>query len=411
MTTTDDTNQSTGVGNEFGREPAASDPRGPIGQPDKGAARHGQARRPGTPRTVVVAAAVAALVGSGVGIGTYAGLDHRSADTTTEAVKALSARQQAAGGVASAAAAIDPSIVTINVAAGQEGGTGSGVIIKSSGWILTNNHVVTLDSSIPATTRDISVTLENGRRLQVDAVRTDATDDLAVVHVADAGSLPAATMASSAHLVVGQPVVAVGAPLGLSNTVTAGIVSALGRPVQTGRSGQSVFDAIQTDAAINPGNSGGALVNIAGQVVGINSANASTQSAGSGGQPGSIGIGFAIPSDAAGRIAQELISTGQAEHAAIGVTVQPAQSSGDGPTSGAGATITSVTPGGPASKAGLRPGDVITKVGPQLVDDPVGLAAAVRSDAPGKTVQVTVARNGSDRVVSVTLTAARSRKQ
>jgi putative serine protease PepD len=203
-------------------------------------------------------------------------------------------------------------------------------------------------------------------------------------------------------------VAAVGAPLGLSNTVTSGIVSALGRPVQTGSSGQSVFDAIQTDAAINPGNSGGALVNLAGQVVGINSANASTQAAGSDGQPGSIGIGFAIPSDEAGRISQELITTGHAKHAAIGVTVRPALSTGDGPTSAAGATVASVVPGGPAAQAGMRPGDVITKVGHQLIDDPVSLAAAVRSYAPGRTISVTVSHGGVDRVVSVTLTAATS---
>jgi putative serine protease PepD len=391
------------------REPGqtGSDPGTPHSPHDDGVGRRVGGGRPAATRTAVIAAAVAALVGSSVGVGAYAALENHSGDATS-AAPAVVARAGAAGGVAAAAATIAPSIVTINVASGQTGGTGSGVIIRSNGWILTNNHVVTLDSSITATPRDITVTLENGRQAKVDAVRTDATDDLAVVHVTGVGVLPAATMAPSGSLVVGQPVAAVGAPLGLSNTVTSGIVSALGRPVQTGSSGQSVFDAIQTDAAINPGNSGGALVNIAGQVVGINSANASTQAAGSSGQPGSIGIGFAIPSDEAGRISQELITTGHAEHAAIGVTVRPALSTGDGPTSAAGATIASVVPGGPAAQAGMRPGDVITKVGHQLIDDPVSLAAAVRSYTPGRTVSVTVSRGGVDRVVSVKLTAATS---
>jgi putative serine protease PepD len=220
----------------------------------------------------------------------------------------------------------------------------------------------------------------------------------------DRSSLAAATFARSSAAVVGQPVVAVGAPLGLSNTVTSGIVSAVNRPVQAGNEGEAVFAAIQTDAAINPGNSGGPLVDLEGHVLGINAAIATAPSSSGAAGGGSIGIGFAIPSDEAVRIGDELINTGQATHAVIGVTVQPAGPAGNtGPTSAAGATVVTVAPGSPAAAAGIEPGDVITAVGKQRVDDPVGLTAAVRSYAPGETVPVTVVRNGKTRVVDTTL--------
>jgi putative serine protease PepD len=187
--------------------------------------------------------------------------------------------------------------------------------------------------------------------------------------------------------------------------VTSGIISALGRPVQTGNDGTAVFAAIQTDAAINPGNSGGPLVDLGGHIVGINSAIASPgAAAGNGAVAGNIGIGFAIPSDEATRVATQLISTGHATHAVIGVSVQaPAAASGGGPTSSEGANVVAVTPGGPADKAGIQKGDSITMVGDQRIDDPVGLQAAVRSYAPGRTVPVTYARNGSSHTVQVTL--------
>jgi putative serine protease PepD len=306
------------------------------------------------------------------------------------------------GSVEAAAAKIGPSVVTINVSSQTVQDTGSGVIIRADGYILTNNHVIAAAAGGAGT---IQVLLNDGRQVPATIVGADSSDDLAVVKVNLTG-LTAASFASSSTLQVGQSVVAVGAPLGLSDTVTAGIVSTLARPVTTSSdSGNTtaIFDAVQTDAAINPGNSGGPLVNLAGAVVGINAAMATDSS--SGGlqlpgqqdQSGSIGIGFAIPSDEASRIAGELINTGKATHAVLGVQVVD-------PTDGsAAAQIQSVTAGGPAAKAGLKAGDLVTKVNNQLIDSSDPLVAAIRSYAPNSTVQLTYTRGGSSSTVSVKL--------
>ena len=364
-------------------------------------------------RAVVVSALVAAVVGAGVGVGLYAALDRDHANSAAISVTTQSAPAtgRSAGTVTAAAALIGPSVVTINVSAGDQGaGTGSGVIIRPDGYVLTNNHVVTLDSSSAASSNQIAVTLANGSSQAASVVGTDPADDLAVVKLAGQAKLSAAIFAKSSALQVGQSVVAVGAPLGLSNTVTSGIVSALERPVQAGNSGESIFNAIQTDAAINPGNSGGPLVDLNGHVVGINSAIATAGSGnGETASSGNIGIGFAIPSDEATRIAAELIATGKAGHAIIGVSVAAAPAAqGGGPTSAAGATVTAVTPNGPAAKAGIKAGDVITSVGQQRIDDSTSLIAAVRSYTPGQTVPITINRNGASRTVPVTLAASSS---
>ena len=355
-------------------------------------------------RTVALAAFVAAVVGAGVGVGSYAALDHPAKSpsiiVTTGPAPGTS---DSAGTVAEAAAVIAPSVVTINVAGSAGAGTGSGVIIRSDGYVLTNDHVVTLDAASPASGNQITVTLSDGSALSASVIGTDVADDLAVVKLTGRTALSAATFAKSSQLRVGQQVVAVGAPLGLSNTVTSGIVSALDRPVQAGTSGESIFNAIQTDAAINPGNSGGPLVDLAGHVVGINSAIAATGN----GSSGNIGIGFAVPADQATRMAAQLIATGRATHAVIGVTVSSATAAqGDGPTSVQGATITGVTPGGPAARAGIRVGDVVTAVGRQRIDDATGLIAVVRSYAPGARVSVTITRDGAPDTVAVTLAAS-----
>ncbi|HTZ43300.1 MAG TPA: trypsin-like peptidase domain-containing protein [Jatrophihabitans sp.] len=348
---------------------------------------------------VLVAALVAALVGAGVASGTYAAFDHDS--TTVRGVAAPVS--PGTGTVASAAAAISPSVVTINTSGGSASGTGSGFVLRSQGYVVTNDHVVTLDGGVPASAATIGVTLSGGKQVPATVVGTDPGNDLAVIKLSDGGSYPAATVADSSTLVVGQSVVAVGAPLGLSNTVTSGIVSALARPVQAGNNGQAIFNAVQTDAAINPGNSGGPLVDLAGRVIGVNSAIATAGSSGSG-QSGSIGIGFAIPSNEVSRIANELIDTGHATHATLGVSVSATSGTqSGGPTSAAGATVEAVTPGGPAAKAGLAVGDVITAVGKQRVDDSTGLIAAVRSYPPGTAVPLTVSRNGTTSTVTVTL--------
>ncbi len=351
---------------------------------------------------------VALLVGAGSTAVTYAVVRHQ--DMASSSVVSRSTQTapplKVDGTVAMAAAAISNSVVTVNVASGSQGGTGSGIIIKSDGYILTNNHVVTLDSQTQATANQITVTLPDGSTKAATVVGTDTTDDLAVIRVTSSG-LSAASFASSSALVVGQTVVAMGAPLGLSNTVTSGIVSALARPVATGSGASaSIFDAIQTDAAINPGNSGGPLVDLNGHVVGVNSAIAGTGAGNaSTAQSGNIGIGFAIPADEASRIASELITTGKATHAILGISVNGAQNN-SGPTSAAGARVAAVQSGSPAQQAGIQIGDIITQIGKQRIDDSIGAIAATRSHAPGTTVSVTVQSNGQTKTVSVTLGSA-----
>jgi putative serine protease PepD len=348
---------------------------------------------------------VAVIVGAGSTAVTYALVHH--ADKATPSAGLSGSTQTAPspkpdGTVAAAAAALNP---TVNVTNGNQGGTGSGIVIKSDGYILTNNHVVTLDSQTQAGANQITVTLPDGSTTAATVVGTDPSDDLAVIKVA-AANLTSAAFASSAALVVGQTVVAMGAPLGLSNTVTSGNVSALARPVATGSgTSGSIFDAIQTDAAINPGNSGGPLVDLNGHVVGVNSAIAGTGAGSSGAQSGNIGIGFAIPADEASRIATELITTGKATHAVLGISVNGAQTN-TGPTSATGAKVAAVQPGSPAEQAGIRAGDVITQIGKQRIDDSVGAIAATRSHAPGTTVAVTVQSSGQSKTVSVTLGSA-----
>jgi putative serine protease PepD len=249
------------------------------------------------------------------------------------------------------------------------------------------------------------VTFSDGRSTPFTVVGTDPADDIAVVRAEGVSGLTPITMGSSKDLKVGQNVVAIGSPLGLQGTVTTGIISALDRPVTTGdeSTGQhSVMSAIQTDAAINPGNSGGALVNMNGELVGVNSAIASLgggQDSG-GGQAGSIGLGFAIPADQAKRISDELVSTGTVTHASLGVQLANAPGAH-------GAAIASVAPNGPAAAAGLPNGVVITKVDDRVIDGADALVAAVRSKAPGDTVTLTYATDsGAPQTVQVTLGSA-----
>jgi putative serine protease PepD len=389
---------------QYGGYPPPMPP--PAAPPAFGGGESGRPASTGR-RTILVAALVAALVGGGVGAGTAALVDGSSSSSSNSSGLLFSTQTAPAakvdGTVSAAAAKIGPSVVTIVVTSGQQQDTGSGVIIRSDGYILTNNHVI----AAAAGGGTIDVTLTDGRQASGKVVGTDPSDDLAVVKVALSG-LTAATFASSSSLVVGQTVVAVGAPLGLSDTVTSGIVSNTARPVQTGDStSQAVFDAVQTDAAINPGNSGGPLVNLNGDVVGINAAIATDQSSGGlqvpgqSSQAGNIGIGFAIPSDEASRIANELISTGKSTHALIGVSVTDAAST---PSSTAtGARLRTVTAGSPAAKAGLQVGDVVTKLDSQRIDTADALVAAVRSHAPGQTVTVTYTRGGTSATAQVTL--------
>ncbi len=320
-----------------------------------------------------------------------------SSDTSAPVERTLS--------VSAIAARVLPSVVTISVTTPVSTATGSGVIIRSDGYILTNNHVV---ANAAAGAR-ISVTLyQELQQISAEIVGRDPKTDLAVIRIQTADPLPAATLGRSGSLVVGAPLVAIGAPLGLAGTVTTGIVSALDRnptvPAESG--GESLLiGAIQTDAAINPGNSGGPLLDGRGQVVGINTAIATVPGGyGDRGASGNIGVGFAIPIDYAKSIAEEIIQTGRATHPHIGVsavTITPdgATASGTSP----GAMVRGVEAGGPAALAGLRPGDIITKVNNFTVGNSNDLIAATRVHRIGERITVTFERDRRVQTVEVTL--------
>ena len=366
----------------------------------------GKAKRGGTAALLALA-----LLGGGVAGGAVASALDDGATTTT-VVSPLAGGKVVSGTISgtpeAAAAAIGPSVVTVEVTGqttsdfGQpqaQSDTGSGIVIRSEGYIVTNNHVV----AAAAGGGSVHVTLANGDTVPATIVGTDPTTDLAVIKITGVDGLKAATFADSESIVVGQAVLAIGAPLGLANTVTQGIVSTLHRPVRTGENAnaQAVIDAIQTDAAINPGNSGGALVDLAGRVVGINSAIATA----GGGSSGNIGVGFAIPSAVATKVAAQLIADGKAVHAQMGVGVNNAPNTTDG-APGLGASIKSLTNGGPAERGGLQVGDVVTKVDDRRVTDADSLIVAIRSHDPGETVTLTVTRGSATKTVKVTLASA-----
>jgi putative serine protease PepD len=309
------------------------------------------------------------------------------------------------GTVEQVAAKVVPGVVMLETDLGRQSEEGSGIVLSADGLILTNSHVIAAASvggrdGAPAGARKTTVTFADGRTAPFNVVGTDPTTDIAVVRVQGVSGLPPITLGSSANLRVGQPVVAVGSPLGLEGTVTTGIVSALNRPVSTtGDTGNqnTVLDAIQTDAAINPGNSGGALVNMNGDLIGVNSAIATLGGESADSQSGSIGLGFAIPIDQAKRIADELISTGTASHASLGVQVTNDKGSH-------GARVVEVVPGGAAAGAGLPSGVVVTKVDDRTINSADGRVAAVRSKAPGDKVVLTyLEASGEPRTVQVTL--------
>jgi putative serine protease PepD len=351
---------------------------------------------------LLAAASLSAVLGAGAGVGSYAYLTSASgAATSPISVSTLPAAQSPKldGTVGAAAAKIDPSLVTINVQNGSGSGLGSGVVIDNEGHILTNAHVV--DGASDGGT--ITVTFGDGRTIPATVVGTSETNDLAVIKVDGGENLTPAVFAKSDSLQVGQTVVAAGAPLGLSESVTSGIVSNTARPVRSGSNNDAVYLAVQTDAAINPGNSGGPLVDLNGAVVGINSSIASTGSS-SNAQSGNIGIGFAIPSDVALRVATDLIDHGSSKNAALGVTVGGTDSE---QPSGVGVPLQSVVSGGAADKAGLQAGDVVTKVNDFHTTTADGLIAATRFYAPDTVVKVTYTRDdGSPQTVDVTLGSA-----
>jgi putative serine protease PepD len=299
----------------------------------------------------------------------------------------------------SVTSAVQESVVAIQVASQGGGAEGSGVVLDSDGRILTNNHVV-------ADADTVQVTLSDGRVYEADIVGTDPATDLAVVQLSDPPSdLKAASFADSADVVVGEPVMALGNPLGLANTATTGIVSALDRPVTASAedgSDQVVTNAIQIDAAVNPGNSGGPLFNASGEVIGITSSIATLSGGMSSGGSGSIGLGFAIPANLATQIGDQLKEDGTAEHAFLGVSLQDATATADDVTR-RGAGVVEVVPDSPAGEADLQKGDVIVGIDGDPVNGSASLTAFVREKDAGAESVLTVVRDGSTQEVEVTL--------
>jgi putative serine protease PepD len=398
---------------------------------------------------LAVGALAVAVVSAGIGGAAASVIEHNgqlpiASDGTSlgGAAPSLPARNAPVGTVEQVAAKVVPSVVMLETDLGRQSEEGSGIILSSDGLILTNNHVVATaanpghaaaphapppeghapppegidprdppgppepggprepDSDRANGKPKTTVTFSDGRTAEFTVVGADPTTDIAVVRVQGISGLTPISLGSSANLRVGQPVMAVGSPLGLEGTVTTGIVSALNRPVSTtGETGNqnTVLDAIQTDAAINPGNSGGALVNMSGQLVGVNSAIATLGGDSADAQSGSIGLGFAIPVDQAKRIADELIKSGTASHASLGVQVTNDKGT-------PGAKVVEVVPNGAAAAAGLPGGVVVTKVDDRTVNSADALVAAVRSKAPGDKVTLTYRDpSGDSKTVQVTL--------
>ncbi len=322
-----------------------------------------------------------------------------TSSSPSSSVSTVSRASAASVDWAQVAAEAERSVVSISVRGDEGSGQGSGVIIDADGYVLTNNHVV----APAAADGEIQVALSDARVFEAAVVGADPDTDLAVVQIQAApDDLTAMGYGDSDAVEVGQPVMALGNPLGLSNTVTVGIVSALDRPVTTQNAGaapgeaatQVVTNAIQTDAAVNPGNSGGALVDEAGLLVGINSSIA-TLGASAGGQGGSIGLGFAIPSNEAEWVAQQLIETGDVEHAYLGVSLESAVVSVDG-VARQGAGITDVVADTAAAEGGLRAGEAIIEVDGETVRGADSLIAQVREREPGTQVTLTVVSDSGD---------------
>jgi putative serine protease PepD len=400
----------------------------PMGPP------HGHVPERRSRTGALVAGAVAiAVVSAGVGgaaativeLGTHAA--GGAGGRVIGAAPSVPAANMPPGSVEQVASKVVPSVVMLETDMGRQSEEGSGIVLSTDGLILTNNHVITAaappkapgapgapgaPSAPPAPggpggaggpggpAPKTTVTFSDGRTAPFTVVGADPTSDIAVIRVQGVNGLTPVSLGASSDLKVGQPVVAIGSPLGLSGTVTTGIVSALNRPVSTtGESGNqsTVLDAIQTDAAINPGNSGGALVNMSGQLVGVNSAIATLGADSPDAQSGSIGLGFAIPVDQAKRIADELISTGKASHASLGVQVTSDKST-------PGAKVVDVILGGAAASAGVPKNVVVTKVDDRPINSADALVAAVRSKAPGDKVSLTFSDpGGGTRTVQVTL--------
>ena len=390
--------------------------------------------------TLVASILAAGLVGGGVVAASDAFLNNGStsavSSTGSQPGTVIVNNKDDVNVITAASLKASPSVVTIKATSGSDGGTGSGIILDDDGHILTNTHVVTLDGK--SANAAIEVRTSDGRVLTAKIVGTDPLSDLAVIKVDNPSGLTPATLGDSGKLNVGDTAIAIGSPLGLTGTVTDGIVSTLNRTISVASSaapkegaddsqgdgeggfqfappdgGQSQsttnqgsisLNVIQTDAAINPGNSGGALVNSKGEVIGVNVAIASA--GGESSTSGNIGVGFSVPINLAKRVAQEIIDTGKATHGQFGVSVKPKSSTSSNSSFSVGAEVATVESGSAAAKAGLKVGDVVTKFNDLAISDPNQLTAAVREQPAGASVKVTILRGGKEQQVDVTLGAA-----
>jgi putative serine protease PepD len=422
-----------------GDAPAAA---APVVTPDAAPA---EPKKKSNAAPIVAALAVGALLGGASGAGVAAGVvsANQTATVTPATPQTITVNDtDHVNAVTAVAAKASPSVVTVSVSGQSAGGTGSGIVLSSDGYILTNTHVVTLDGA--SANNKVEVTTYDGKLYKAKVVGMDPIVDLAVIKLEGAGGLQPIDFADSNNLNVGDQAIAIGAPLGLSNTVTDGIISALNRSIQIassavpndtsqqdGNNGQGgngnggdsgPFDfwnfgqspggttttqsatislpVVQTDAAINPGNSGGALVNSEGQLIGVNVAIASAGGNSGGGQTGSIGVGFAIPANLAKRVADEIIATGSATHGLLGATVKNATSD---TSDTVGAEINDVTGGGAAETAGLKPGDVITEFNGVPITSSTDLTAQVRALAAGTSTSLTYVRDGKANTADVKL--------
>ncbi|HEU4331322.1 MAG TPA: trypsin-like peptidase domain-containing protein [Lapillicoccus sp.] len=387
--------------------PHPADPSGPgSGGPGGPEPTHTAALPAGAPPSrsrswwsMAAVALVAALIGGAVVLGGQQLLNRTGNLGSSVPAPGPGSTARPDGSIAKIAADALPSVVTIRIQTSEGGGTGSGFVIDNQGHILTNNHVATAGGS----SGTITVELNNGKTLPATIVGADASYDLAVLKIT-ATDIPALQFGASKDVVVGDGVIAVGAPLGLDATVTSGIVSALNRPVSAGDGNdQSFINAIQTDAAINPGNSGGPLLDMNGKVIGVNSAIARIPGTSSDSSGGNIGVGFAIPSDQASKTAQQLITTGKADHPALGVRVDRSYT-GDGAKLASGG----VQAGSAAAQAGLQDGDVITEFEGKKVTDADALIVAIRARSVGDTVSMKVQRGNQTVDVRMTLQSASS---
>ncbi|MFB7296403.1 S1C family serine protease [Streptomyces rubiginosohelvolus] len=397
---------SGGIGNGGGHGPVWGAPV-PPGTDPAGGGKSGKSKAGGLVAAVAVAALVAGGIGGALGFWAADRNDNGSSGNSTTVSASDTPRdlKRPAGTVAGVAAKALPSVVTIDAQGGDgEGGTGTGFVYDKEGHLLTNNHVV----ASAAESGELSATFSDGKKYAAEVVGRAQGYDVAVLKLKNPPQgLEPLPLGNSESVAVGDSTIAIGAPFGLSNTVTTGIISAKNRPVASG-DGQSnknsYMSALQTDASINPGNSGGPLLDATGAVIGINSAIQSTGGGLGQSQAGSIGLGFAIPINQAKNVAEQLIKTGKPVYPVIGATVTMEEKTGGAAISAEGAGGTpAVTPNGPAAKAGLKAGDVITKFNDTVIDSGPTLIGEIWTRKPGEKVTLTYERDGKEATAEVTL--------